>query len=187
LYFYGRAIQGTYILRKLAKAENPISETSSNWARFSVIGAAVLFFSLASVGLLTMTGSLTPTEVLEGKDLSDEYREALIDSNVITRGDRIQYFYSEAFSSIEEAGSILTSDRVIMYLEDEDEETQVYELYFDQIDSVELINEGNFANDSVYRVYSHSRDAYLTLLLSTEARGDVKFIERLRSELTSKK
>lgn len=182
LYFFGKAIQGAYVLQRIEKAENPDYPTKSNRVKFFIITGVVIFFSLMGVGILTETGIFTPTEVLEGKDLSEDYREALIQSDIINSGDRIQYFYSEAFSSIEEAGSILTSDRVIMYLEDENKETAVYELYFEDITDVELFETGNFFNDSVYRVYA-DRDVYLTIVLSTENRGDVKFIEALRSDL----
>jgi hypothetical protein len=183
LYIFGKAMQGAYVLKKIEKAESPGYPTKSNWMKFFIITGVVLFFSLAGVGILTTTGTLTPTEVLEGKDLSKDYREALIRSDIINSGDSIQYFYSEAFSSIEETGSILTSDRVIMYLQDENKETAVYELYFEDITDVELTESGNFLNDSVYKVYADSRDAYLTIVLSTTDRGDIKFIEALRSEL----
>lgn len=183
LYIFGKAIQGAYVLQKIEKAENPDYPTKSNRMKFFIITGVVILFSLMGVGMLTTTGTLTPTEVLEGKDLSKDYREALIKSDIIDSGDSIQYFYSEAFSSIEEAGSILTSDRVIMYLEDENKDTAVYELYFEDITDVELIEAGNVLNDSVYRVYGDSREVYLTIVLSTENKGDVKFIEALRSGL----
>lgn len=183
LYIFGKAIQGAYVLQKIEKAENPDYPTKSNRMKFFIITGVVILFSLMGVGMLTTTGTLTPTEVLEGKDLSKDYREALIKSDIIDSGDSIQYFYSEAFSSIEEAGSILTSDRVIMYLEDEKKDTAVYELYFEDITDVELIEAGNVLNDSVYRVYGDSREVYLTIVLSTENKGDVKFIEALRSGL----
>lgn len=183
LYIFGKAIQGAYVLQKIEKAENPDYPTKSNRMKFFIITGVVILFSLMGVGMLTTTGTLTPTEVLEGKDLSKDYREALIKSDIIDSGDSIQYFYSEAFSSIEEAGSILTSDRVIMYLEDEKKDTAVYELYLEDITDVELIEAGNVLNDSVYRVYGDSREVYLTIVLSTENKGDVKFIEALRSGL----
>jgi hypothetical protein len=183
LYIFGKAIQGAYVLQKIEKAENPDYPTKSNRMKFFIITGVVILFSLMGVGMLTTTGTLTPTKVLEGKDLSKDYREALIKSDIIDSGDSIQYFYSEAFSSIEEAGSILTSDRGIMYLEDENKDTAVYELYFEDITDVELIEAGNVLNDSVYRVYGDSREVYLTIVLSTENKGDVKFIEALRSGL----
>jgi hypothetical protein len=183
LYFFGKAIQGAFVLQKIERTENPSYQAKSNWMKFFTITSVVIFFLLAGVGLLTMNGILTPTEVLEGKDLSEDYRESLINSDVINQGDSIQYFYSDGFSSILEGGSILTSDRVIMYFEDENKEIAVYELYFEDITDVELTEDGSLFNNSVYRVYADSRDAYLTIYLSTEDRGDIKFIDALRSEL----
>ena len=186
LYAFGKAVQGAFVLRKIEKAENPDYQAKSNPVKFFIITGIVILFSLVGVGLMTMTGILVPTEVIEGEDLSEDYREVLIKSEIINQNDNIQYFYSYGFSSILEAGSILTSDRVIMYIKDENEEIGVYELYFEDITDVELTQSGNFLNDSVYRVYRDTRDTYLTIILSTEDRGDIKFIEALRSELKPK-
>ena len=183
LYFFGKAAQGAFVLQKIEKLENPDNKVKPKWITFLKITGIFIIFSLGFIGSLTMTGTLTPTMVLEGNDLSEDYREALIKSDIIYQGDNIQYFYSEAFSRIEEAGSILTSDRVIMYFEDENEDIAVYELYFKDITDVELIEEGNILNPSVYRVYAASRDAYLTIVLSTEDKGDLRFINALQSEL----
>lgn len=185
LYFFGKAIQGTLALRKIKKAEKSNLESDPKWIKVLIITCLVILFFLASVGMLTMTGTLTPTKVLQGKDLSKDYKNALLESDIINKGDSIEYFYSEAFSSITETGSILTNDRVIMYFTDENNEIAVYELYFENITGVELIKNGNYFNDSVYRVNAGSRDAYLTIVLSTENRGDIKFIESLRSKLNT--
>lgn len=183
LYFFGKAVQGAFVLQKIEKVENPDSKVKPKWITFLKITGIFIFFSLIGIGGLTMTGTLPPTEVLSGNDLSEDYKETLINSDIINQGDYIQYFYSAGFSRIEEIGSILTSDRVIMYFEDENEDIAVYELYFEDITDVELFEEGNFFNPSVYRVHASSRDTYLTLWLSMENRGDIKFIEALRSEL----
>lgn len=183
LYFFGKAVQGAFVLQKIEKAENPDNKVKPRWITFLKITGIFIFFLLIGLGWLSTTGALAPTEVLSGNDLSEDYKERLINSDIINQGDDIQYFYSDAFMRIEETGSILTSDRVIMYFEDENEDIAVYELYFEDITDIELVEEGNFLNLSVYRVYAGSPDSYLTLWLSTENRGDIKFIEALRSEL----
>ena len=183
LYFFGKAAQGAFVIQKIEKTENPDNKLKPKWITFLKITGIFIFFLLMGIGWLTMNGTLVPTQVLSGNDLSEDYKETLINSDIIYQGDDIQYFYSDAFSRIDEMGSILTSDRVIMYFEDENEDLAVYELYFEDITDVELFEQGNYFNPSIYRVYAGSRDAYLTLWLSTENRGDIKFIEALRSEL----
>jgi len=84
-------------------------------------------------------------------------------------------------SSILEGGSVLTDDRVIMYFTNEDNELEIYELYFSEIATVELVSMGNMFNNSVYRVHSFNPDAWLEISLSAEKRGDIMFIERLRT------
>lgn len=187
LYFFGKAAQGAFVLQKIEKAENPDNKVKPKWIKFlKIIGiliSLIFLLLLLLISTLTANGTLPPTKVLSGNNLPEVYKETLINSDIINQDDYIQYFYSHGSWRIEEWGSILTNDRVIMYFEDENEDIAVYELYFEDITDVELFEEGNIFNPSIYLVYGDSRDAYLTLLLSTESAGDIKFIEALRSEL----
>ncbi len=77
----------------------------------------------------------------------------------------------------------LTQARVILYMDDENEELQVYEQYFDAIASVELIRMGNSLEDSIYKIQAHAPDAWLQIALSAENMGDRMFIEALQSKI----
>jgi hypothetical protein len=181
LYFYGKAIQGAFVFHKMEKAENPNYKTTPKWVYFTGVPVLIIFVVLIGVGLMTMTGAMPSTEVQAGEDVLQSDKDALITNNVIFENDTLKYFYSFGFTSVLDGGSVLTSDRVILYMPDENQELQVYEIYFNDISSIELIEMGNLMNDSIYRVNSHTPDAWIQMPLSTESRGDIKFIESLRS------
>lgn len=183
LYFFGKAIQGAFSFHKIESSENPNHKTTPKWAYYAGVPTLIIFIALIGFGLMTITGVMPATEVQSSVDISQKDKDTLISNNIITRDDNIQYFYSDGLTSILEGGSVLTEDRVILYQPDEKQELQVYEIYFDDVASVELIQMGNLMNDSVYRVKSHQPDVWFQLALSAEKRGDVVFIEALRSKI----
>ena len=146
-----------------------------------MIGIVFLFCGL---GLLIGTDFLPDTEVQAGEELSKDLKQKLISADIIYEEDSIQYFYSYGLTSILEGGSILTSDRVIIYFPEENQEISVYEIRFEDISNIELIEDGNFFNDSIYKIQGNSPNNWIKVELSTEGRGDVKFMEALRSELS---
>jgi len=184
LYFYGKAIQGAFAYQKIEKAENPNYKKTPKWIYFTGIPVLIIVVALIGVGILTMTGTLPSTEVQAGGKVSKKDRDLLISNSVISKDDNIEYFYSTGFTSILEGGSVLTDNRVILYIPDENQKLDVYEIYFYDVASVEMIEEGNSMNDSVYKISRHEPDAWIQIALSAENRGDVKFIEALRSKIS---
>ena len=182
LYFYGKAIQGAFVFHKIEKAENPNYKTTPKWIYYTGIPALIIVVVLMGVGLMTMTGVLPSTEVQVGTQIPLSDRDALISNAIITKDDHIEYFYSGGLTSIMEGGSVLTDDRIIVYLPDENQKIKVYEIYFNDIISIELIEMGNAMNDSIYKINSNKPNAWLQIALSAENKGDVKFIEALRAK-----
>lgn len=184
LYFYGKAIQGAFTFHRLEKEENPNYKPAPKWVYYTGIPTMVIMFVLVGIGIMTMTGAMPSTEVQAGEDVLQSDKDTLITNGIISENDKVKFFYSGGFTSILEGGSVLTNDRVILYMPDENQELQIYEIHFDDIASIELIEVGNSMNDSIYRVNSYKPDAWLQLVLSAESRGDVKFIESLRTMST---
>jgi hypothetical protein len=183
LFFYGKAIQGTFSFHKIEKTENPNYKPTPKWAYYAGIPTLIIFLVLMGFGLMTLTGVMPSTEVQSGVEMLQKDKDTLVSNNILNINDKIQYFYSNGLTSILEGGSVLTENRVILYLKDENLELQVYEIDFNDISSVELIENGNYMNDSIYRVNSYQPDAWIQLALSAEDRGDVRFIEALRSNI----
>jgi MFS family permease len=129
LYFYGKAIQGTFAFHKMEKAENPYYKSTPKWAFYVGIPVMVILVALTIFGLMTMIGVVPSTEIQSGIDMLQKDKDTLIANNIISPHDNIQYFYSYGFTSILEGGSVLTDDRVMLYMTDENQEVTVYELY----------------------------------------------------------
>lgn len=187
LYFYGKAIQGAFAYKKIEKTENSNYKPTPKAYYFVGIPLLVIFAGFMGLGLMTMTSAVPSTEVQAGKDVNQNDRNMLVSNYIILENDIIEYFYSTGFSSILEGGSVLTQDRVILYMPDENKQVQVYELYFSDISSVKLLETGNLVNDSVYLINTPDPEAWLQIALSAEKRGDVKFIEALREKITNAK
>lgn len=180
LYFYGKAIQGAFAFHKIEKAENPDYKATPKWIYYTGIPVLIIFLVVMGIGLMTMTGVLPSTEVQPGTKVLLSDKDTLISNTIISKDDHIEYFYSVGVTSIIEGGTVLTDDRVILYFTDEDQQIKVYEIYFNDIVSIKLVEMGNTINDSIYRINSNKPDAWLEIPLSTENRGDIKFIEALR-------
>jgi hypothetical protein len=142
------------------------------WVYFTGVPALIILAALIGVGLMTITGAIPSTEVQAGENVLQSDKDALITNGVISEGDTLKYLYSVGFTSVLEGGSALTSDRVIFYMSDENKELQVYVIYFNDISFIELIEMGDFM------------DAWIQVALSRESRGDIKFIESLRSMIS---
>ena len=131
-----------------------------------------------------MTMSAIPsTEVLAGDKLPKSEVRTLLSEGIIDDNEQVVYFYSAGVSSILEDGNLLTDRRVISYFTNDENELEVYELFFAEIRNVELVQDGNFLNDSIYKVFSNEGDAWLLLYLSAESRGDIRFVEALREKI----
>ena len=182
LYFYGKAIQGAFAYHKIQKEEKSNYKATPKWMYYVGIPTGVLALALMGSGLLTMTGVLPSTKVVTGSEMPSKDISLLTEKGVIHPNEKIEYFYSEGFSSILEGGSILTDNRVVVYVQEEGD-LQIYELPFQDIVSIELIKQGNFLNPSVYKVRSFHEDVWIPLFLSTEDRGDVIFVEELRKRV----
>lgn len=184
LYFFGKAILGTFSYHKIEKEENPKYKPAPKWQFYIGIPIGLLVVALSVIGIITMTGALPATNVTIGSKVLKEDYELLVSENIILNNEKIKYFYSGGVSSILESGNILTDKRVISYLTNPEEQLEKYELYFKNIKSVVLIDKGGFINPSIYKVNSHTKDVWLKLFLSTERDGDKDFIETLRSEIS---
>lgn len=183
LYFYGKAVQGAFTYHRLMKADNPDYKPAAKWTYIVGVPAAVLFFALAGVGLLTTTKYMPSTHVLAGTDVAADDIALLTETGVLLADEEVEYFYSYGLSSVLEGGSILSDRAVIIYFEDEDTNIEIYELEFADIESIEQIEEGGFFSDSMYMIQGAEDDDWIIVDLSVEKDGHVKFIDALNSKI----
>lgn len=185
LYFFGKAIQGSFTYKKLRKVENADFRSAPRWFYWMTIPTMSLFFFAAGYGVLTMTDAVPSTEVLQGHAVSDTDRALLIENGIVYDDEEIEYFYSYGIASVLEGGSVLSDRAVIMYYTDADEGFNVYEITFDQIQSVELLQEGSLWKESLYQVNGFDEDNWITLSLSAQDGGDDRFIAALEGHMAS--
>ncbi len=184
LFFFAKSIQGSFAYKKLKKAEDPEFRSVPRWVYWMTVPTMTLFFLAAGYGVLTMTDALPSTEVLEGIAVSELDKTLMIENGIIYDDEEIDYMYSYGVISILEGGSVLSDRAVIMYYTDEDDGFNVYEITFDQIESVQLIEKGDLWNESVYQVNGYEDDNWITISLSAEDDGDEKFVAALRRQMS---
>jgi hypothetical protein len=142
-----------------------------------------LFFVAAGYGILTMTDAFPSTKVLDGEAVAAADKKLLIDNGIVYEDETIEFLFSYGLRSILEGGSVLSDRAVIMYYTDDDYGFNVYEITFDQIESVQLIQQGDMWTDSVYQVNGFDEENWLTITLSDEGDGDEKFLDALRRKI----
>ena len=185
LYFFGKAIQGSFTYHSLKKAENPDYITTSVWAYVVGVPAAFVFVLILSFGLLSATGILPSTKVQSASEIGVDDIRMLRDYGVIYFDDTIIYIYSQGLTSVLESGSILTLDSVIIYGQNENNEIEVYDIPLHEITDVVLESQGGVFTDSVYRLNTEDPDKWARLYLPTEQDGDRKFVEALRGMMSA--
>ncbi len=183
IYFYGKAIQGSFVYHRLEKEENPDYKATTKWIYIFGIPSVLIMVTLIGFGLLSTTGVVPSTRVVSASEIYTNDIATLRSNGVITTGDEVKYFYSQGFSSILESGNVLTQDRVIIYLTDENKELQVYEVSLNEITEVLLESQGGTFNDSVYIVSTNDPERWLKLYLSPEQKGDQKFVKAIRENI----
>ncbi len=144
----------------------------------NVVGVVlgVLIAMLIVLGLLVETGFVPSDRVLTHDDLPVKQLETLIQAGILETGERVELFYSEGLVSVTEGGSILTDRRVIAYDGD-----SIYDIAIDELASIELVQEGDFLNFAVYRVYSKTEDGWLELWLPHEHGDAERFANAVRA------
>ena len=168
----------------MEKAENRKYKTVSKWMSFVGIPAGILGLVLVVGALMEVIGILPSSEVQKGSEVSSFHLNALHKNKIIEPDEGIEYFYSNGLLSIIDEGSLLTDRRVITYFTDENNELKIYELYLNDIASVELLEKGTFMHPSTYKVINHEGN-WLPIVVSAERRGDRKFVRALQSKITS--
>lgn len=183
LYFYGRAIQGSFVYHKIQKTKNPDYKPAPSWMYWIGIPSGLLALLASTYSLITIGGMLPSTRVLSGGELPrTQYNQLLIDG-IVSTDEVIEYFYSNALSSVLNAGNVLTDRRVITYWTDENGERQIYEFDLDDIVSVNLVERENAFNLSIYQINADDPEIWIHIFLSTQRGGDQEFIEALQARI----
>lgn len=180
IYFYSKAIQGTFAYHKIEKAENPNYKPSSKLWLIIGIPLALVSIGLIVIGVMSTTGLIPSTRVLSESEIPSSTVDKLIEQKIIANTDQVLYFYAQGLT-LEESGNVLTQDEVILYYQNDEEEMEIYALNLNEVTSIVLEEEGTGFNDSIYKISADDPEMWLNLYLSTEQKGDEKFVEELRA------
>lgn len=146
--------------------------------------AAVLLFVAATMfGILVDTGLVPSERVLGPDDIPQSHYQTLVAEGIIDEGEVIEYFFSEGLISIREGGSILTDQRVVVYEKGDDDRVSVYEIFNQDISSVELMQRGDALNYSVYIVKGQDEDAWVQLWLPHEFGDAERFAAAIEAKI----
>ncbi len=151
----------------------------------SILGTVVgiLLVGLYGFSFLMDTGVVPSDRVQTHHEIADKHMGVLLTEGIIDQGEQIEQFYSEGLLSVREGGSILTDRRLIAYAEDEDDELWIFEFAFDEVVSVEQIQEGTTFDYAVYLVNGEGEDNYLELWLPHENGDAARFVGALQAKI----
>lgn len=183
LYYYSKAIQGSFVYYKLDSEENPDIKKSTKWKYILGIPFSFVLVIILVFAFMSTIGVLPSTRVQAGSEVSIKDISALQREGIIYTTDKVQFVYFQGLSSILESGNILTQDRVIYYEQDENNTIQVYEVFLNEITDVILESE-EIIGDNVYKVKTNNSERWIKLFLSSEQKGDQKFVKALRNKTT---
>ena len=142
-------------------------------------GLALVVVAAYGFGFLIETGYAPSDRVQTHEEIGDKHLQVLLDEEIIGKDEHIQHFYSEGLLSVREGGSILTDSRVIAYAEWEDE-IEISDLTFDEVVSVEKVQEGTALDYAVYIVSGEGEDNYVELWLPHEHGDADRFVNALQ-------
>ena len=187
IYAFAHSIQVAmfYALRRMAStgATEGSGKRMPRLLQWSSVPAALVVAALIGMGALMETGNVPSDRVIAGADLPGRQYEALLREGIVGEGEKVEYFYSEGLWSVLEGGSILTDHRVIAYETGEDRQLHVYEVYLEDIGSVELVQQGDALSFSVYQVSTENEEYWLHLWLPHEYDDDKTFIRAVQERI----
>ena len=179
LSFLAFGVKGAFVWHRLARSAGQGSRLANGWV---IAGALPVFFLFAGVVALSFGAAIgvTPQPYVQpGDELKSRTTELLLEHDIIEQEDEIELFYSEGFLSILDGGQLLVQDRVISYLRGGDDEIEVYEIYYSEVTSIEVLIEGWALEDALYKIVEDEEDVWIMIYLSTEKDGHKRFIDAL--------
>ena len=158
----------------------------SSWMKFLLFSIAAIIISVSALyATLLSIGILPDSKIVAGPYLNSSTRTKLINNQIIDKNSKILYFYTTGIYSFTNEGQLMTDDSVISYAANDEGIIQTWKMEFNEIKSIELILEGSYFKDSIYKIYGNEQAEYewIEVWLSTEKNGDKIFIDELRKRM----
>jgi len=185
LWFFVQAFRGTIVWHRLEKAENPNYKKTKSWMIWLGGVFAVIILAIMGIGLAVTIGMIPETSVQTGQDLTDYQRNKLLEADIIEPGETVKYYYSDALWNVSSSGTVMTDKRIIGYwTEDDKPRVQILAYDLNNIDYLQLTEEGGPLTDSLYQVTVRGNDeSSLIMILSIEADQHLDMIAALNDHI----
>lgn len=83
LYYFGRAILGTFVYHKIQKEQDPNYRSAPKWMYYVGIPSGLLAIMLVGFGILVESGVIPSVEVISGSNMRQKDRSLLIEKGFI--------------------------------------------------------------------------------------------------------
>lgn len=137
-------------------------------------GSAIFFY-------LIYLGTIGPeTEVIPGKYIKTEYKEFLLENDLLEEDEQILYWYSGGITNFKETFNVLTDKHIIDYNEELEEPATI--ILIDSITGVYHSKGELLIDDNIISVYfmTDSFEMYLEIPLSNDYGTDTLYYNKLK-------
>lgn len=180
IFFLAKAVYGCFEFHRAEKALNPNHKPSKWW--MLALGVPIVLFlgALISLYYMSLWGVIPATHVKSYQEISDKERDFFSEWSIVNDSETLDMFYSFGVLSYKAGGTLLTSERLITFVEDESGELVLTSLKLDEIADVTNDAPGDEWEEAVY--YAWPKDetqSGVYIVLSTENSGDEIFMQKL--------
>ena len=182
-YFFFQGIRGTFAYHSLSKQTAPEKEDSRMPKWLWLLGGSAAVVAVLIMGLLVYAVLVGPDiEVVPGAQVPQRFLSKIRALDLLEPGERVRFFYSDAFINIEEGFYLFTDRKVVVYKKEYEQPAVV--VPFSEIKNMDIEFSGSTWEDS--HVYLTLADeSVVSFPVSSEGGGDKKFYESLRATWAS--
>lgn len=181
IYFFFNAVRGNFAYHRLQKENDPAYRRPGLWPWFVFVPAGVVLVALLLFGTLVELGHIPDSLVLRGEEIPDATRKTLVDYGLISRGEKLLFFYSAGVFSLLEDGNIVTDRRVISY-EESATSLDIFTAPFDSILTAVIYQPGEEVDDTIIEITTTDGSNFW-LYASKEDGRDRDFLQAIHSRI----
>ena len=139
----------------------------------------VVILVVLPVGFVFYVGVVGPdTKAVPGRQVPARYLERISQLRLLDRGEKIRYFYSDAFLDIENGMYFFTDRKVVLYCTDWQDPRII--VPFSKVVNIEAEFNDSFMEDSLIILTLDDQSA-VTFPVSSEAGGDRRLFKALKA------
>ena len=182
-YFFFQGIRGTFAYHSLSEQTSPEREGSRMPKWLWILGGPAAVVAVLIMGLLVYAVLVGPDiEVVPGAQVPQRFLSKIRALDLLEPGERVRFFYSDAFINIEEGFYLFTDRKVVVYKKEYEQPAVV--VPFSEIKNMDIEFSGSTWEDShVYLTLAD--DSVVSFPVSSEGGGDKRFYESLKATRNS--